>query len=82
MKSAIAPAITANIAFTVISNNITFKLPLLDNNIGIASSDVDMNTAINVPAVIILPAYKFDAATENPHWGTPPSTAPPTTPNF
>ena len=31
------------------------------------SSDVERYTAINVPMVMILPAYKLEAAAENPH---------------
>jgi hypothetical protein len=81
-ESAISPAMAASTIFTAIRDNISLKSALLDSNMGIASSDVDMNTAAKVPAEIILPAYRFDAATENPHWGTLPRTAPPTTPNF
>ena len=43
---------------------------------GIASSEVEIKTAISVPAPIILLENRFDAAMENPHCGTQPRAAP------
>ena len=42
--------------------------------------DSDIDTAINVPIVIIPPEYRLAAITENPHCGTHPTTAPTTGP--
>ena len=53
-----------------------------DMNIGSISSDVDKYTAINVPSVITLPAYKLVADTENPHCGNIPKRLPKNGPNF
>ena len=53
-----------------------------DNIIGIISSEVAKYTAINVPKLIILVAYKFVATTENPHCGTVPNKPPINGPNF
>ena len=47
-----------------------------DSNIGNISSDVDKYTAIKVPNVITLAAYKLVADTENPHCGNIPSIPP------
>ena len=47
-----------------------------DSNIGNISSDVDKYTAIKVPNVITLAAYKLLADTENPHCGNIPSIPP------
>ena len=53
-----------------------------DINIGNISSDVDRYTAINVPSVITLAAYRFVAETENPHCGTIPKIPPTNGPIF
>ena len=34
---------------------------------GIISSEVERYIAISVPSVMTLPAYRFEAAAENPH---------------
>jgi hypothetical protein len=66
-KSIKKPAIKAIRILNAIRPNIVRILPGLDNKTGIASSEVEIKTATSVPAVIILPAYKFDATNENPH---------------
>ena len=48
---------------------------------GIASSEVEINTAIKVPAPITPPLYRVVQAAENPHWGTQPRAAPPKGPS-
>ena len=47
-----------------------------DKKIGNISSEVERYTAINVPNVITLAAYKLVAETENPHCGNIPSIPP------
>ena len=67
MKSIIIPAIIpitnliANILIMIIGETAS------DIKIGNISSHVDKYTAISVPNVITLPAYKLVAETENPH---------------
>ena len=51
-------------------------------NTGNISSDVERYIAIRVPNVITLPAYRLDAAAENPHCGNTPSIAPKNGPAF
>lgn len=53
-----------------------------DINIGSISSEVDKYTAISVPNVITLPAYKFVADTEKPHCGNTPNMLPIIGPHF
>ena len=50
--------------------------------IGSISSEVDKYTAINVPNVITLAAYKLVADTEKPHCGKIPKTLPKKGPNL
>ena len=54
----------------------------LEIKIGSISSEVDKNIAIKVPNVITLPAYKLEAAAENPHCGNTPKMLPKKGPNF
>ena len=49
---------------------------------GIISSDVDKYTAISVPKLITLAAYKFVADAENPHCGIIPTADPSSGPSL
>ena len=82
IKSTNIPTIIAIPSFI---NSIVIIVPTgtaSDINIGSISSDVERNIAINVPIVTILPAYRLDAAAENPHCGTIPKSPPKTGPNL
>ncbi len=47
-----------------------------ERKIGSISSDVERYTENNVPIVMTLPAYRLDAAAENPHCGRIPRIPP------
>ena len=78
MKPAIIP--TTNLIASILK--IKLAGAASEINIGSISSEVDKNTAINVPIVIILPAYKLAAAAEKPHCGNIPIIPPHKGPNL
>lgn len=66
----------ANTTFSTMTASSAAQAPGSAASMGMASSEVAMNTASTVPGVMTRLAYRLAATAENPHWGTQPSSAP------